>query len=379
MFDAIIAGSGFAGSVVARELADKGKKVLIVDRRDHVGGNCYDALDEHGVLIHVYGPHIFHTNLEEVSTYLSRFTEWLKYDHEVVADIHGKYVPVPFNLHTLEMVFPERGEELKDKLIRYFGMDSKVSILKMREHEDSDIKMIADYVYENVFLKYTMKQWGQTPEEIDPSVTARVPVHISYDDRYFQDQYQGMPLHGYTPIFQELLNHENITLQLNTDIKEVLSFKDQTVWYQGEAFTGPVVFSGQIDELFEYEFGMLPYRTLDFVTEHFEEDSVLPKAVVNYTVSEEFTRITEYKKLTGQECPGTSTMKEFSHAFTGEKGQIPYYAIINPDNLAQYNRYLSKAKEYQNLHMLGRLAEYRYYNMDAIVSRALKLAEELNK
>lgn len=227
MYDVIVAGAGFAGSVVARELAEKaGKKVLVVDRRSHTGGNCYDAKDPHGVLIHVYGPHIFHTGLTRVYEYLSRFTEWIPYSHEVVADIYGTYVPVPFNLHTLEMVFPDRADELKDKLIRYFGMDSKVSILVMRGHDDPDIKMIADYVYENVFLKYTMKQWGQTPEEIDPSVTARVPVHISYDDRYFQDAHQGMPLHGFAALFDNLLNHPGITVTTGTDIKDIMEFRD---------------------------------------------------------------------------------------------------------------------------------------------------------
>ncbi len=380
MYDVIIAGCGYAGSVVARELAEKGnKKILIVDRRSHVGGNCYDALDEHGVLVHVYGPHIFHTGVEKVYQYLSRFTEWIPYKHEVVADVNGQYIPVPFNLNTLEMVFPDRAKELKEKLIANYGMDSKVSILTMRENQDQDIKMISEYVYKNVFLKYTMKQWGQTPEHIDPSVMSRVPVHISYDNRYFQDKYQGMPLNGFTSIFKKMLDHPNITVQLNTDIKDVIAFKEDNIYMGEHIFNGPVIFSGQIDELFDHEYGMLPYRTLDFVMEYYNQVSVFPKAVVNYTVSEEYTRATEYKKLTGQICNGSTIMKEYSHSFQGKKGQIPYYAIMNPENIALYNKYLLKAKKYSNLHMLGRLAEYKYFNMDAIVDRALKLAEVLNK
>ncbi len=378
MYDDIVIGCGFAGAVVARELAEKGgRKVLIIDRRNHIGGNCYDAPDEHGILTHIYGPHIFHTNIEEVYNYLSRFTEWYRYDHEVVADIHGTYIPVPFNLHTVEIAFPDKALELKDKLINCFGLGSKVPVLKLREHDDPDIREIADYVYNNIFLKYTMKQWGQTPEEIDPSVTGRVPVSISYDDRYFQDKYQGMPLKGFTSLFEKMVDHENITIQLNTDIKDILSFIDGKILYKGQPFEGNVIFSGQIDELFDRKYGMLPYRTLKFQTEYHKCDSFLPKAVVNYTVSEDYTRISEYKKLTGQLCDGTTIMKEYSLAYTGESGQTPYYAIINNNNLAQYNKYKELADTYSNLYMLGRLAEYKYYNIDAIVKRALDLSAQL--
>ena len=215
MYNSIIIGAGCAGATMARQLADNGQKVLVIDKRPHIGGNCYDAYDEHGVLIHVYGPHIFHTNEKKVYDYLSRFTKWYDYQHEVVAKVDDMLIPVPFNLNTLKMVYGEKkAKELEEKLVDMFGMDTKVPILKLRESTDEEIKAIADYVYNNIFLKYTMKQWGKKPEEIDPAVTGRVPVYISYDNRYFQDKYQGMPLDGYTKMFENMLAHENITVKL---------------------------------------------------------------------------------------------------------------------------------------------------------------------
>lgn len=377
MYNDIIIGCGFAGAVMAERLAAAGRKILMIDRRNHIGGNCYDAKDQYGVLIHVYGPHIFHTSDKGVYEYLSAFTKWNEYSHEVVAKVGENYIPVPFNLNTLKTAFPDKAKALEKKLTDTYGMDTKVPILKLRESEDEDIRMIADYVYNNIFLKYTMKQWGQTPEEIDPSVTGRVPVYISYDNRYFQDTYQGMPSDGFTPMFEKMLDNDNITVELGLDAKDVLSFRDGNVYYKNEIFHGNVIYSGQIDELFDNKYGMLPYRTLNFVTEHYDCDGVLPKAVVNYTVSEDYTRITEYKKLTWQECEGTTIMKEYSLSYDGEKTQTPYYAIINQENLTLYNKYKAEADRYKNLYMLGRLAEYKYYNIDGIVRRALNLADKI--
>lgn len=379
MVDAIIIGSGFAGSVMAEQLSRQNKKVLVLESRDHIGGNCYDVKDEHGVLIHQYGPHIFHTNSEEVYTYLSQFTKWYDYSHEVAAFIDGEYMPVPFNLNTLKMVYGEaKADLLGKKLLDEYGEGTRVPILKLKENSDPDIAAIADYVYNNVFLKYTMKQWGQKPEEIDPSVTARVPVLISYDNRYFQDKYQGMPLDGYTPVFEKMLKHPNIEVKLNTDARDVLTFDDHGVKYEGSYFKGDIIYTGPIDELFNCELGRLPYRTLDFVFEYHDTSSYQPKAVVNYTVSEEYTRITEYKKLTGQNISGTTTMKEYPRSYTGKDGEIPYYAISNDENQALYKQYVDKVSGYENVHLLGRLAEYKYYNMDGIVYMALQLAEKLN-
>lgn len=380
-YDSIVVGSGCAGAVIARELASRNRKVLVIEERNHIAGNCYDEYDENGILIHKYGPHIFHTNSERVYSYLSEYTEWYDYRHEVVGNVYGKIIPIPFNLNTLELVYgAEKAKVLKDKLVSIYGMESRVPILELMNKEDEDIKDIAKYVYENIFLKYTMKQWGQTPEEIDPSVTSRVPVLISYDNRYFQDKYQGMPKEGYTKLFENLLNHENITVQLNTKAKSVIELNEveNTIYYNGKPFEGEVIYTGQADELFNCRFGRLPYRSLRFEFENYKKDTYQTHGVVNYTVSEDYTRITEFKYLTNQKRKESTTiMKEYPLNYTAEEGQIPYYAIMNEDNLALYNNYLGIAKKFKNFHFVGRLAEYKYYNIDAIVLRALELADAL--
>lgn len=402
-YDCLVIGAGFAGAVTAGELARGGKKVLVLEKRPHVGGNAYDCLDEAGILIHKYGPHIFHTNDRRVFEYLSDYTDWLDYQHRVVANVpkdgsptERQEYPVPFNLTSLETAFgTEEGRRLGEKLIAAYGKEKKVTILELRKNPDPEISALADYVYRHVFVQYTMKQWGQKPEEIDPNTTARVPVFLSRDDRYFQDTYQGMPLEGYTPLFEKILRHPNITLRLNADAKRHLTLENGKTYLDGELFEGTVIFSGQADELFDFRFGALPYRTLEFQFETWQEEvygKPVPAgrhallagefyqthATVNYTMDEPYTRITEFKRLTGQDMRGVTTiMKEISKAYTGKAGEIPYYAIINEENNALYAQYRAEAERYPNLRLLGRLAEYKYYNMDAIVARALALADEL--
>lgn len=380
MYDSIVVGAGIAGAVAARKLAEeKGKKVLVIERRSHIGGNCYDEKDAYGVLIHNYGPHIFHTGLEEVYSYLSRFTDWYMFGHEVVAKVGEELIPVPFNLNTLHMVYEkEKADALEQKLIAAYGEGSRVPIMKLRENEDEDIREIAQYVYENVFLRYTMKQWGQKPEEISPEVTGRVPVLISYDNRYFQDKYQGVPKDGFTPMFEKMLDHENITVRCGIDCKEVLAFKEDGIYFEGTAFNGDVIYTGALDELFDCKFGRLPYRSLDFHFEHYDEASYQGHSVVNYTVSEDFTRITEFKFLTGQQdANGTTIVKEYPFAYSGAEGEIPYYAILNEENQALYEKYCALTAGFTNFHLLGRLAEYKYYNIDAMTKKAMELAESL--
>ena len=382
-FDALVIGAGFPGAVSARRLAeDSGKTVLVLERRDHVGGNAYDCPDSAGILIHKYGPHIFHTNDRRVFDYLSRFTAWRDYQHRVVANIpdgrDGRLqYPVPFNLTSLETAFGEaEGRRLGGKLTAAYGAEKKVTILELRQNPDPEIAALADYVYEHVFVRYTMKQWGQTPEEIDPGTTARVPVFLSRDDRYFQDTYQGMPLEGYTPLFEKMLDHPGVTVETGVDALKRLTLADGEVRLDGVTFDGPVIYTGQADELFGFRFGPLPYRTLDFGFETLERDFFQTHGTVNYTVDRDYTRITEFKRLTGQEKPGVTTiMKEYSRAYTGGAGEIPYYAIIDPANNALYAKYAGLAAQYPGLHLLGRLAEYKYYNMDAIAARALSLTD----
>ena len=383
-FDILVVGAGYAGAVAARVLAEAGKRVLVLERRPHIGGNAYDCLDQAGVLIHQYGPHIFHTNDKRVFEFLSRFTRWRDYQHRVIANIPDEKggrmtYPVPFNLTSLETAFGgAEGKRLGDKLIAAYGAEKKVTILELRQNPDRSIAALADYVYEHVFVHYTMKQWGQTPEEIDPNTTARVPVFLSRDDRYFQDACQGMPLEGYTPMFERMLDHPNITVELGVDALARLDLSGDEMKVDGAPFAGQVIYTGQADELFSFRFGPLPYRTLDFRFETLERDDFQGYGTVNYTVDEDYTRITEFKHLTGQALPGVTTIvKEYSRAYTGKNGEIPYYAIINPENNALYARYKAEADRFPNLHLLGRLAEYKYYNMDVITGKALDLAEKL--
>ncbi|MBQ4559085.1 MAG: UDP-galactopyranose mutase [Tyzzerella sp.] len=378
MYDVIIVGAGTAGCTVARKLAEQGKKILILEKKNHIAGNCYDTKDEHGMLIHVYGPHIFHTSKENVYEFLSRFTEWYAFRHEVVANVHGQYMPVPFNLHTLKAAYgEERAKELEEKLVCIYGMGTKVPILDLMNHEDADLQMIGKFVYDNIYVYYTMKQWGKKPEEIDPAVTARVPVNISYDNCYFSDKYQGVPLHGFTAMFENMVEHKNITVELGKEAKDMLRVEDSKVLYQGEEFGGDVIFTGPIDEFFDCKYGRLPYRTLDFVFEYYEKDDFQGHSVVNYTVDQDYTRITEYKYLTGQKCKGTTISKEYPSAYTGEAGQIPYYSIANEENHALFAKYKAEVEEIPNFHLLGRLAEYQYYNIDVMVEKAMELAEKL--
>ena len=378
-YDALVVGAGYAGSVVARELAERaGKKVCVLERRPHIAGNAYDCLDEAGVLIHLYGPHIYHTYDERVHEYLSRFTDFTNYQHRVLANIHGTLMPVPFNHTSLKMAFgPERGEALFAKLVEKFGLDRKVPILELRAQDDPELEEVADYVFENVFLHYTMKQWGQTPDQVDPSVTGRVPVLVGDDDRYFQSPHQGMPAKGYTDLFDHMLDHANIDVFLDVDARDIVRVEDGKIMAGDLAYEGQVVYTGPLDELFLARFGRLPYRSLDFVYETFDKEHVLPCGTVNFTVTEDYTRITEFKYLTGQKSDKTTIMKEYSRAYEDPNTQTPYYAILSDENRAHYERYRALTAKLPNFYPLGRLAEYRYYNMDKIIGLALELSDKL--
>lgn len=387
-YEAVVVGCGFAGSVVARELAErKGMRVLIIEKRPQIAGNMYDEYDEAGILVHRYGPHIFHTNDKRAFDYVQRFTEWRPYEHEVLANWFGTFIPVPFNKNSMEIVWgKEKAQTRIQKLIDTFGDEKKVTITELRAQEDPMLSEIADFVYENVFLYYTQKQWGLTPDEVDPSVVARVPVFISRDNRYFQDAYQGMPADGYTKLFENMLSHENIDVALGVEAESVFGLEfasDATdaqlsaIDIKDKPFTGPIVYTGPLDELFLGRFGRLPYRSLDFVYETHEEEFFQPCGTVNYTVTEDYTRITEFKYLTGQQDAFTTIMKEYSHAYDDPSEQIPYYAIMNDENRAHYERYRHLTDGLPNFFPIGRLAEYRYYNMDVIIGRALELADRL--
>lgn len=380
-YDMIVVGAGYAGSVCARRLAESaGFRVAVLERRDHIAGNAYDCLDDAGILVHEYGPHIYHTFDERVHNFLSRFTKWTDYQHKVLANIHGTLLPVPFNHTSLKLAFgEERGEALYQKLVETFGESKKVPIMELRKKNDPDLQEVADYVYENVFLHYTMKQWGQTPDQIDPSVTGRVPIFIGDDDRYFpQAPYQGMPAEGYTKLFEHMLDHDLIDVFVNVDARDILEIGETNVSVCGKVYGGEIIYTGPLDELFNLDLGALPYRTLDMVFETIDVDQFQPVGTVNYTTSEDYTRITEFKNMTGQVVPGKTTiMKEYSHAYEPGSGQTPYYAIIAPENQELYERYLERVQNLTNFHPVGRLAEYRYYDMDAVTASALDLSDEI--
>ncbi|HUC91996.1 MAG TPA: UDP-galactopyranose mutase [Paenibacillus sp.] len=382
MFDYIIVGAGFAGSVMAERIAGViNGKVLVIEKRAHIGGNAYDRYDAKGILVHQYGPHIFHTKMQHVWDYLSRFTGWHLYHHRVLGSVDGQKVPIPFNLNTLHALMPkETAERLESKLVKSFGCNAKIPILRLRESADEDLKELANFVYEKFFLHYTTKQWGVSPEELNPYVTGRVPIYVSKDDRYFQDRYQGIPEEGYTKIFERMLGHPNIKLLLNTDYKEVLDVDPESgaIRAFGRSFDGKLIFTGKIDEMFDYRLGELPYRSLHFAFETLDRDSFQETGTVNYPNEYDFTRITEFKRLTGQESRYTTIVKEYPQAYERHTPgkDIPYYPVPNSANQDLYAEYRQLAKKLEQVIFLGRLAEYTYYDMDAVISKALKVFEE---
>ena len=387
MYDAIIVGAGFAGSVIACELAKKGKKVLVLEKREQIGGNMYEYEDTNGIPIHKYGPHIFHTSNKEVFEYLQQFTEFFKYEHKVLGRIDGQLVPIPFNFTSLEKLFPEeKATQIKEKLLSKYEKDTKISILDLINDEDEMIKEFGEFVYEKVFVHYTAKQWEIPVEQVDSSVINRVPVILGYDDRYFQDTYQYMPKRGFTEIFENMLKNENITVQLNQNAIERIKIdtNENKVYFDKEEFKGIVVYTGAIDEILDYKFGELPYRSIDLVFEQYKQSEYQPAAVVNYPNEEKFTRITEFKHFYPfdeqlKQKEDTTILKEYPLMYDRKspKNLTPYYVITNEENLKRYEQYKESVKNIENLYFCGRLAEYRYYNMDAVVERALKIVNEI--
>lgn len=381
-YDAIVVGAGFAGSVLAERLANKGRQVLVIDSREQIGGNAYDYLKD-DILIHKYGPHIFHTNHKDVFDYLSNFTDWYEYEHRVVGHIKNKIVPIPFNLKSIEECFDQdKSDKLKEILKITYGEGKKIPIMELLKNEDEDIKELANFIFENVFKYYTMKQWGLEADELDSAVTARVPVNVSYDDRYFNDEYQYMPKDGYTKIFEKLLDNKNIELRLNTYSKDLISLKDGKIFFDDELFEGKLVYTGAIDELFDYSLGELPYRSLDLRLER-KDGTYQEKATENYPCPKEeraYTRITEYKHFMESEREDLTYIHiEYPMAYNrnAQIGNIPYYPVFTEENDRRYKSYIELANNYENLILIGRLAEYRYYNMDAIVKKALEVASTL--
>lgn len=379
MIDYIIVGAGLAGCVMAERIASQlNKKVLIIEKRNHIGGNCYDLKDENNILIHKYGPHLFHTNNKNVVDYLSNFTSWDIYNHEVLAYIDGKEVPIPFNINTLYEVFPDTiAQRLEDKLLQTFEYNAKVPILELKKSSDEDLTFLADFIYEKIFVNYTAKQWGMKPEDMDSAVTARVPIFVGRDDRYFNDKYQMLPKNGYTNMINNMLNHKNIKVMTNTDFKEICHLKNNQFYLFDSKFEGKVIYTGEIDELFDYQFGELPYRSVDMKFETIEEEYYQEKATINYPNNYDFTRITEFKHIHPTNSDKTTILKEYPQEYKRNEN-TPYYPIFTDENQSKYNEYLKYSKSIDNLVLVGRLAEYKYYDMDDIVERTLEVYREMN-
>jgi len=354
MFDYLIVGAGFAGSVLAERLAaGSNKKVLICDKRPHIGGNAYDHYNDAGILVHKYGPHIFHTNSREVFEYLSRFTEWRPYQHRVRASVDGQVVPIPINLDTINSLY---GLSLTSFEVEEFFKKVAEPVERVQTSEDVVVSKVGRELYEKFFRNYTRKQWGLDPSELDASVTSRVPTRTNRDDRYFTDTYQAMPLHGFTRMFENMLDHPNIKIMLNCDYREI----EKDIPFREMIYTGPV------DSYFDYCYGKLPYRSLEFKHETHDTPVFQAAPVVNYPNEQLYTRVTEFKYLTGQEHAKTSIVYEFPKA----QGDA-YYPVPRKENADLYARYKGLADKTPDVHFVGRLATYKYYNMDQIVAQAL--------
>lgn len=362
MFDYLIVGAGFAGSVLAERLArGSKKKVLICDKRNHVGGNAYDHYNEAGILVHKYGPHIFHTNSREVFEYLSRFTEWRPYQHRVRASVDGQIVPIPINLDTINTLY---GLNLTAFELAQFFKNVAEPCEQIRTSEDVVVSSVGRELYEKFFRNYTRKQWGFDPSELDATVTARVPTRTNRDDRYFTDTYQAMPLHGFTRLFENMLDHPNIKVMLNCDYREI----EKDIKFREMIYTGPV------DSYFNYQYGKLAYRSLSFKHETHNIPQYQEAPVINYPNEHLYTRVTEFKYLTGQEHAKTSVVFEFPRS-DGE----PYYPVPRKENAALYQKYKELSEQIPNVHFVGRLATYKYYNMDQIVAQALTVYAKMTK
>lgn len=362
MFDYLIVGAGFAGSVLAERLANVSeKKVLIVDQRDHIGGNAYDYFNKDGILIHKYGPHIFHTNSRKVFDYLSKFTPWRPYEHRVLASVDGQLVPMPINLNTINKLY---SLQLSSSELETFFASKAEKLSRVVTSEDVVVSKVGRELYEKFFRGYTRKMWDLDPSELDASVSARVPTRTNRDDRYFTDTYQAMPAQGYTRMFQKMLSHPNIKIMLNTDYKEIVD----VIPYKTMIYTGP------IDSYFNYCYGRLPYRSIEFRFETHDMEFFQSTGTINFPNEHPYTRITEFKYLTGQKHHKTSIVYEFPQA----EGD-PYYPIPRPENAEIYKKYQSLANAMTNTYFTGRLATYKYYNMDQVVAQSLSLFEKITQ
>ncbi len=375
--DHLIVGCGLTGSVIARQLAERGKQVVVWERRNHIGGNMYDHIDEHGFLVQDYGPHVFRTKKKELYEYICRFEQWQDFKLVCGAVWDSKYTPTPFNYTTIDTFYPaDYAENLKNKLRAAFAGRETAPVVEVLEHPDPDIRAYAEYLFQNDYAPYTAKQWGMPPEKVDVSVLKRVPLRFSYDEGYFDDAYQVLPVHSYTRFFENLLNHPNITVKLGIDALKHLAVQDGTLLLDGEQAKMPVIYTGALDRLFDGIYGWLPYRSLRFEWKYTEQESVQPAPVVAYPQADGYTRITEYKKLPVQERAGSSYAVEYPLLCQGKTTLEPYYPVQTTESGEQFEKYHELAAKVPNLIPCGRLGDFKYYYMDEALERALEVAEQ---
>lgn len=378
--DCLVIGCGLSGAVIARNLAERGKQVVIWERRDHVGGNMYDYVDSHGILVQKYGPHIFHTADKNLYDYMCRYEQWQDYKLTCGAVWDGKYTPTPFNFTTIDTFYPaDKAQALKQKLAEAFAGRETATVVEVLEHPDPDIRGYAQFLFENDYAPYTAKQWGVSPSEIDASVLKRVPLRFSYNEGYFNDPYQVMPVHSFTSFFENLLDHPNIQISLGVEALDHLKVREHQLLLDDSVLTIPVIYTGALDELFECVNGRLPYRSLRFEWRHEDKDGIQDAPVVAYPQEPGFTRITEYKKLPIQNVPGTSYAVEYPLPYQEGEKMEPYYPVLTEASQKQYATYKAMADKIPNLICCGRLADFKYYNMDQALGRALMVCDELQR
>jgi len=382
-YDAIIIGCGLSGAVIARHLSEKcNKKVQIWERRDHIAGNMYDYKDEYGVLIQKYGPHTFHTSKKELYDYMCKYNEWIPYKLKCMAQIDGKFTPTPFNFKTIDDFYSTKNaQELKDHIVSFFGDRKTATVVEVLSCEDKIIREYAEFLFEKDYSLYTAKQWGLSASEIDPSVLKRVPLRFSYEEGYLPDTYEVMAKTSYTDFFNNILNHKNINVKLNVEaLNHITLSEDRTkILIDGKECTIPVIYTGALDELFGGVYGFLPYRSLRFDLVHEEIDSKQDAPVVAYPQAEGYTRITEYKKLPIQDVKGTTYAIEYPLQYTNNEKTEPYYPVLTEKSQLQYEKYKSLADKIPNLYCCGRLADFKYYNMDQALEQALKISKIVSK
>lgn len=376
--DYLVIGCGLSGAVVARHLAERGRQVTIWERRDHIGGNMYDYVDEHGFLVQKYGPHTFHTKKKELYDYMCRFGRWQDYKLTCGAAWGGKYTPTPFNFITIDTFYPaEKAELLKEKLKKAFSGRDTATVVEVLAHPDEDIRGYAEFLFQNDYAPYTAKQWGVSPSEIDPSVLKRVPLRFSYEEGYFDDPYQVMPEQSFTHFFQNLLDHPNIHVELSVEALDHIQIRNDRIFLDGVPLEIPVVYTGALDELFGGIYGRLPYRSLRFEWKYEDKESLQDAPVVAYPQEAGYTRITEYKKLPVQTGTGTSYALEYPLTYQEGTQQEPYYPVLTEQSQQQYEQYRRAAEAVPNLICCGRLAEFKYYNMDQALEQALNVCENI--